>query len=122
MRDKIEEIIAKTAPKPKFQLIRLEKVGDWVAYTNNLIQLGFKVSGFAWRLGWGERLYYIMPMYLGPADYAVDVKVRVLVRVEDKDERQLAEYYIQNVLRTLIRDKMLDEFLNEVIGDALMRW
>jgi hypothetical protein len=60
-------------------------------------------------------------MYLGPADYAVDVKVMVLVRVEDKDERQLAEYYIQNVLRTFIHDKMLDEFINDFLNNTLMR-
>jgi|GEM_PF-5897295 len=122
LRDRIEEIIAKTAPKPKFQLTMLERVEDWVAYISNLQLQGFKVSGFAWRLSWGERLYYIVPMYLGPADYAVDVKVRVLVRVEGKKQKVLAEYYIQNVLRTLIRDKMLDEFLNEIIDNALMRW
>jgi hypothetical protein len=119
MRDKIEEIIAKTAPKPKFQLIRLERVEDWIAYTNNLIQLGFKVSGFAWRLNWGERLYYIVPMYLGPADQ--DIKVKVLTTVEKRDEKHFAEYYIQNVLRMPLRDKMLDEFLNDVMCDALMR-
>jgi hypothetical protein len=122
MRDKIEEIIAKTAPKLKFQLTVLEKVEDWVAYISNLQLQGFKVSGFAWRLSWGERLYYIVSMYLGPADHAVDIMVRVLVRVEDKKQKELAEYYIQNVLRTLIRDKMLDESINDIINNALMRW
>jgi hypothetical protein len=121
MRDKIEEIIAKTAPKPKFQLIRLEKVEDWIAYTSNIIQtLGFKVSA-TWRLSWGDRLYYIIEGALGPL-HTPETKIRIVTRVEDKDEKRLVEYYIQNVVKYWIRDITLDRFLNEVINDALMRW
>jgi len=36
LRDRIEEIIAKTAPKPKFQLTMLERVEDWGAYISKL--------------------------------------------------------------------------------------
>jgi len=115
MGDKIEEIVSRTQPRIRFQLVRLEKVEDWVAYTNIVQTLGLKVSA-AWRLFWGGILYYIID------GTTPNEAIRIMIRVKDKDEQYLAEYYIQNVLRMPLRDKMLDEFLNEIIDNALMRW
>lgn len=112
MRDKIEEIIATVTPKQTFQLTKLERVEDWIAYTSNLIQtLGLKVSA-TWRLVWGDRLYYIIDG-ITPNK----TEIRIMTRVEKRDEKTLAEYYIQNVVRYWIRDKTFDEFLKEI-----MRW
>jgi hypothetical protein len=111
MRDKIEEIVSQTQPRIRFQLVRLEKVEDWVAYTNIIQTLGLKVSA-AWRLVWGDRLYYIIDG-ITPNK----AEIRIMTRVEKRDEKTLAEYYIQNVVRYWIRDKTFDEFLKEI-----MRW
>jgi hypothetical protein len=46
-----------------------------------------------------------------------ETKFIIVSMIESKDEKQLAEYFIQNVLRTFIRDKGFDEFLKEI-----MRW
>jgi hypothetical protein len=110
MRDKIEEIVSQTQPRIRFQLVRLEKVEDWVAYTNIIQTLGLKVSA-AWRLFWGGILYYIID------GTTPNEAIRIMIRVKDKDEQYLTEYYIQNVIRHWIRDKAFDEFLKEI-----MRW
>jgi hypothetical protein len=118
MRDKVEEILCKAKPRVRFQLIKLEGVEDWIAYAYNLQTMGFKTIG-AWRLSWGDRLYYIIPMYFGPAESPE--KIRIIVECQ-KSEKGLAEYFIQNVLRTFIRDKMLDELINDFLDNTLMRW
>jgi len=111
LRDKIEEMIAKTTPKPKFQLTVLERIEDWIAYISNFQTLGLRVSA-AWRLVWGDRLYYIIDG-ITPNK----TEIRIMMSVEKRDEKTLAEYYIQNVVRYWIRDKTFDEFLKEI-----MRW
>jgi phosphomannomutase len=108
IRDKIEEIVSRTQPRIRFQLTMLEKVEDWIAYISNLQTLGFKVSA-TYRLYWGGRLCYIID--------GTTPNVRIMIRVKDKDEQYLAEYYIQNVIRHQLRDKAFDEFLKEI-----MRW
>jgi hypothetical protein len=126
MRDKIEQIIATVTPKLRFQLTVLERVEDWVAYTSNLIQtLGLKVSA-GWRITWGDKLYYIIE---GARETKIGIMTRfglhripetkfvIVSMIESKDEKRLAEYYIQNVIRHWIRDKAFDEFLKEI-----MRW
>jgi len=111
-RDKIEQIIATKTPTISFQLVRLVKLEDWIAYIQNLITLGLKVSA-VWRMVWTNRLYCIVQGTFGAT------KMRMITEVKD-NERELAYYFVANILRFPIRDKGIDEILMENSNDMLM--
>ena len=115
MREKIEEIAVKTKPEIVYQLVKLKAVEDWIAYIHNLQFQGFMISSIAWRVCWGDSLYYIV---LGMVR---DTRIKVVVEVKNESQKELAYYYISNVLRVPIRDKGLDELFEELRADVLLR-